>query len=160
MDGTSSATQWSSLDIQRNGNGNGIHGGDIVEAREHESVRSTKSSKCVSEIVVESTRATGADKLEETDKSFIVESWVDGKQLVRKVGINLTATSLSTCSQLCRERNRRKIVQPYPDTLQVSRGRTKKGLADQLQVRTVPRLPSTLRGCLHCKPLNFVARWR
>ena len=111
MDGTSFGTQWSSRDTQGNGNGNGIHGGDFVETREHESVRSTKSSKCVSEIVVGSTRATGADKLEETDKSFIVESWVDGKQRVRKVGMNLTATSLFTCSQLCRERNRRKIVQ-------------------------------------------------
>ena len=39
----------------------------------------------------------------------------------KKVGMNLTATSLFTFSQLCREWNRSNIVQPYLDVLQVSR---------------------------------------
>ena len=110
MDGTSSGTQWSRRDTQRRING--IYGEDVVEIREHEFTETNRASKCLSEIVVESTRATGADKLEETDKNFTVEPQVDGKQRVRKVGMKLTATSLLTFSLLCHEWIRSNTVQP------------------------------------------------
>ena len=64
MDGTSSGTQWSRRDAQRRMSG----------------TETNRPSKCVSEIFVESTHATDADKLEETDKSFSVEPHVDGEQ--------------------------------------------------------------------------------
>ena len=80
-----------------------------------------RPSKCVSEIVVESTRATVVDNLEDTDKSFIVEPQADGKQRVRKVGMNLTATSLFAFSQFCRVWNRSNVVQLSLDALHVSR---------------------------------------
>ena len=63
------AAQWSRRDTERNGSG--IHGDDYVEPREHESVTTTNPSKSVFEVVVASTRVTGVDKLEESDKTML-----------------------------------------------------------------------------------------
>ena len=54
-------------------------------------------------------------------RSVAVEPQADGKQRVRKVGMNLTATSSFAFSQLFREWNCSNIVQPYFDALHVSR---------------------------------------
>ena len=74
-----------------------------------------------SEMVVESTRVTGVDKLEESDTNNALETQVDGERRVRKFGMKLTATLLFSFSQTCHDWNRSKIVQPHLDTLYVSR---------------------------------------
>ena len=66
MDGTSPATQWSRRGTKRNGSG--VQFDDNVETCEHDSVITTNSSKVVPEVVVEATRVTGVDTLEESDK--------------------------------------------------------------------------------------------
>ena len=115
MDGTSSGTQWSRRDAQRRING--IHGDNIVEICEHESTENNKQTKCVSEMVVEPTRVTGVDKVEEIDKGTTLAPQADGERRVRKVGMNLAATLLFTFSHLYRDWNRSNFFNPYLDVL-------------------------------------------
>ena len=72
----------------------------------------------------DSTRVTGAGKLEEADGSKTLESQIDGERRnrrIRKVGLKLTATLLSRFSKVCHEENHSKIVQPCLDAWYVSR---------------------------------------
>ena len=115
--GKSSVTQCSKRDEQRRVNS--LHGASSKFARMNP--QKERPSEHVSE-VVQSTRAARGDELEEPDQSSTVEPQKDGKQRVRKVGMNLTATSLFTCAQLCREWNHNNKFTPFWDALHVSRG--------------------------------------
>ena len=61
-------------------NGSGIHVDHKVETREHDSASTTNLQKLVPEVVIESTRVTSADKVEESDENHALESQIDGER--------------------------------------------------------------------------------
>ena len=70
--GTSPGTQCSRCDTQRNVSG--IHADRNVETLEHDSVSTTNPQKLVAKVVIESTRVTGVDQLEEPDENNVLRN--------------------------------------------------------------------------------------
>ena len=112
---------------QRTGRVPALSGADVTHRGESIAFMVTTSSRyvsmnqheppghrCVSEVVVEPTRVTGIDKLEEIDHGITLERQVDVERRLRKVGMGLTATLLFTFAQLFQEWNRSNTVHPYP----------------------------------------------
>ena len=142
VDGTSPRTHWSRCDTQRNARV--IHADHNVEYLSKFQSAPPIQSNFFPKSSSSHNASQALTKKEEPDDNKALESQTDGERRsrrIRKVGMNLTATVLFTCSQVCQEWNISKIVQPSRvDVLEVG-GSTNSVLIDEV---------SKLKWSWHC----------